>query len=868
MRFISRTVAILALPIKVALVAVLVTAVVVLVRMPPISWLPKASEAGTLLGTLLTAQAPIAALTLAVTLFVMQGLSAKRDVDDRMYREYLHRSRVRPIFWASLVAVGTVGIVLLSESYDGAALAVFDYVPGLRNLALMAASCAFFANLFLALMLFERAISVSRPEQWRAIRRYVNERDVREAVQVFLRRYRRAADALAADEPDLAAVFPDADEGSAGEAVTALLDDARRAMDERRQGNFRESLDSIKELVDDAMDEIASAGMEWSAPGSQPQWPPLRELSSSMFPFREEVIRRGDRDQVLQVMGFDFWLMHTGWRRRCGEMFTVGLGGHRHNREIMRRIGSTELHASLRDQLWLLTSTIVSGATPEEAYVYIRQVLRHQERLLSDAMHADSVADYEKIHRECEAIFLGIRSRGLADSFSPADRAELHDELEQDYRIALMGLGGRAVILADAGRVEKADPYVDLVRGKYSSPRQLAEDVARALAPNEQLGGSQWFEWEMEDADNFEARLLHLDEYPLTLFAVRLMEISGEQMQTLDLHGRARQVLRWFENNAARLENHVRDVPALTVEERREFATAALRAAVRRDEVAEDHEIIGRELSADRLSTFESDVYAAAFTTNSIEKLFEWAGASRYLQSDADEGPDERGIREFVAKGFLAEVPEGARTFYAPLEGDRWGQNLSNDVAKVFCEAMSEAPSVEASLGTAGALLRAIDKAAEDLKPSGELAVILAGDWLDVLLDINANEPDGDESHWRIPEADWCGEIGRYGGHLIFRGPDYDERILYVVEPRRWGCFVRAQVEGDQDLVVKVNLISAERAQEILDLNPHHLAGEPDEESKLRKLQTYVEIDVAARIAFRVADPTRARRIVDVHQTD
>ena len=39
----------------------------------PISWLPEATEAVGSLGTLLAAQAAIAALTLAVTLFVMQG---------------------------------------------------------------------------------------------------------------------------------------------------------------------------------------------------------------------------------------------------------------------------------------------------------------------------------------------------------------------------------------------------------------------------------------------------------------------------------------------------------------------------------------------------------------------------------------------------------------------------------------------------------------------------------------------------------------------------------------------------------------------------------------------------------------------------
>ncbi len=62
------------------LVAVLVAVALVVgpVAMSPISWLPEAGKAGTLLGTLLTAQAAIVALTLAVTLFVLQGASGKR----------------------------------------------------------------------------------------------------------------------------------------------------------------------------------------------------------------------------------------------------------------------------------------------------------------------------------------------------------------------------------------------------------------------------------------------------------------------------------------------------------------------------------------------------------------------------------------------------------------------------------------------------------------------------------------------------------------------------------------------------------------------------------------------------------------------
>ena len=57
--------------------------------MPPIDWLTVINDSRPLLGYLLTAQAGIAALTLAVSIFVMQGARTQKDIDDRMYREYI-----------------------------------------------------------------------------------------------------------------------------------------------------------------------------------------------------------------------------------------------------------------------------------------------------------------------------------------------------------------------------------------------------------------------------------------------------------------------------------------------------------------------------------------------------------------------------------------------------------------------------------------------------------------------------------------------------------------------------------------------------------------------------------------------------------
>ena len=137
------------------------------ILIPPICWLPELDDAGGLLGNLLTAQAAIAALTLAVTLFVMQGVSARRDVDDRIYREYIFRSRVGPIFWNSIVAVGITAVILIEAESIGWAGKLASAKPGLCNLPLVAAF-AFIANLGLAGVLFQQALRLARPAHWAA----------------------------------------------------------------------------------------------------------------------------------------------------------------------------------------------------------------------------------------------------------------------------------------------------------------------------------------------------------------------------------------------------------------------------------------------------------------------------------------------------------------------------------------------------------------------------------------------------------------------------------------------------------------------------------------------------------------------------
>ena len=851
------------LTLVIAALTVTLSAILALI-VPAFHWLPKPGESGTFLGALLGAQAAIAALTLAVTLFVMQGVSARRDVDDRVYLEYIRRSWVRAIFWGSIGAVGITGSVLMTEKFISGTGELADTIDGLRNLALIAV-LAFLTNLGLAGALFERAINLTRPEQWRNLRRHVNERDVREAVQVFLRRRQRAFASLEANEPDITSVSPDLREGSADEGVRSLLDDARRAMDERRQGEFEKSLDSIRGLITSAIDEIEKNGLRWGPPGTQPEWPPLRELGRNLYPFREEVIREGSREYVFQLLRFDYWLATTGIRRRCGELFTTGLNGYRWNYQISSRSGRGEFHEMLRDHFSVEANSLALGLEPEQSFSYTREIIKNQERMLSDAMHLNRPQDYQLLHDGFHPSLRQMRRHLDADGPEDSIQALQSETLEEDYRIALMGLAGRAVALAQSDRIIDANPYLDMARRFYTHIGPLGHDIAQVFARSDRFGLSQWFEWEIQDQTPGEGYAPYPEQYPLTFFALRLMELVDDSGSVLDIRGKAKQALGWFLSNSERLDIFVRDGRDLNIEQRRELATRFLREAVAQDETREDYKLIGGNLSQSRVSALTSEVYAGAFAYNLVERLFEQEGAFIYLESDTDGAPEGRLVSVVSSKGFLMDPDEDGLNGYQPLNGEVLGRDLSRDTVHLLCEALNDATQMKARLDTREDLFQAIDDAMKDLAPKGNIAVVLSGSWNATELDLRYEELGRYEPWWQLPEEDQTNLVGRYRGYPIiqdFRGHEREERRLYIVEPKTWGCFALAQSDDGRDLHIEIEPISAWRAREMLDENPNHLPNEHDEESKLRKLQTLAVIRVVIRHGFRVRSNSRARMII------
>ena len=360
------------------------------------------------------------------------------------------------------------------------------------------------------------------------------------------------------------------------------------------------------------------------------------------------------------------------------------------------------------------------------------------------------------------------------------------------------------------------------------------------------------------------------EKYPLTWFTIRLMELTTEPMQQLNLRGGAQQSLNWFRTNSEASETYVLRPPDLTIELMRQNAIGALHDAMHTDQLSEDFAIIGSDLSAERMLAFEAQSQTSALATNSIKRIFERAEAVLRLRTDADHVPEERSVRSLESKAHFTDWSEGMHNYYPRLEGDQYGRSISDAVTRLFCDALVDAPQMTAPVGTPEELLQAIDAAAADLNTSGGLVVVLAGDWAEVEFGLDGMQLEGYEAMWEIPEEDRVGEIGRYRGHPIIRlfgsNDPPSTPHLYVVEVDMWGWFVDATLDPFHDLIIEFHPISAQRAQELLEAHPPLFSDQPDKPSKCRKLQTRIELIVSHRTDFLVVNSERARRVGDVDE--
>ena len=342
------------------------------------------------------------------------------------------------------------------------------------------------------------------------------------------------------------------------------------------------------------------------------------------------------------------------------------------------------------------------------------------------------------------------------------------------------------------------------------------------------------------------------------------MELVDDDTRVLNLRGHARQTLDWFLANAEGLKPFVREATNIDVRQSRENAIAVLRNAVRFDDAEDDARIIVRELSNDKVAAFQAGVLSAMQEANAVERLFTEAEAIRHIDDGSEAVPSVPSVNELVPKAFFIDPSEDDQILESTFAGRPWGQNLGLDLCRLLCDALEGANQLPARLDSGDALFQAIDLAVQALSPSGPVAVVMAGDWGRIEVDLHGEATEQYEPYWQLPNANSLVEVGRYNGHAILRGARGGERRLYVIDLATWGTLVRALYDGDQAIRVNVTPVSSERAVELLPAKAGHFPAELDDETKLRKLQTYAQLEIMARHGFQVTNPSRAWVLIPV----
>ena len=274
-----------------------------------------------------------------------------------------------------------------------------------------------------------------------------------------------------------------------------------------------------------------------------------------------------------------------GVERRRGELFTEGAIGYTNNYRIVGRVGSEEYRRDLHGVAWLGVRDAIADLKESDNTPYITELIRCQESVLSSALHDDRGQDFTALVGGFSGMFENLRELWRLGIRSGPDNASV-ERLERTMRVGLMGLAGRAMVLAEEGQLRDPQPYIEVARSQCPNLERLASDSA-VIHTLDAQGTFSWLTWESEGLGVQIIDTTEAERYPLAFASLRLLELAQDPMPTLDLEGAAQRVFDGYQSLATLVDSYLRPEPGAPSERRRGLVSYALQVAVRREEAAQ-----------------------------------------------------------------------------------------------------------------------------------------------------------------------------------------------------------------------------------------------------------------------------------------
>lgn len=824
--------------------------------LPPAEFLPSPSSLRTVAAAALAAQASITAISLAVVIFFLQQIHGRLGDDEPLFRRLIRNSQIPEFFALTLGTLAATGIALLlsQPAPDNSPLSA---TASVRNLTLVV-GFAFVMNLAalpVAFFLFLRLLS---PSAWRQTKQNLTEQQIRTAIDAHVKRLIQMR-----ETPDKALSLyfsSEPEEDEANEAARRLLEDAANAFRNQHFSMYQDAFAATQKLVEVAKDRLEELDVQFTDPGAgQAHWPPLPQIERQMHFLRRQVFAGGWSDYASAVAAFDYWLVNRGAGWRVGEMYELGLRGMRNSYVQAAEAGNVRVIEALLPRTWrhlrgpmwdelLICAANQGDEAHARCHAYLLRTMIQLDELLNAALEVDRSSDFAELVEGFETL---IKSASYTfHNAYEGPEADLIEWLRLEYRISLMAVGGRVVLLHKERRLVSAAPYLDRLRQKLARLSDLTDPIAHVLDDREERQ-SLWMTWETEHQPEMEASFIMPERYILTYFAVRALELLASDSAPLMLKGNAKRVREFIEGQLESVRPYILLEPEQRFDDQADTLANMLRESEAEDERSDDEDMASSPLDPVKMATYIADVYAARRDASALETVFADADAFKLVTLPDDADPQPRGFSRLTFRAPFTDRPDW---HHGPV--DLVGNDWERDLLRTLEVALRETPVRDVGSAPSAETFRtAIDEAIEDLAGSQPVLVAIGRHLWQLWHELTVSAVF--VPSWQTGERTMFVE-GAYRGWPVLVYPDNRSLRVAVIDRASWGCMVRAPYRN-QEIITEIEEIDRDRADEILKKKPGILPEQPDDESKIRKLQTQVFVSHWERAWFIVRDPLRAR---------
>ena len=667
------------------------------------------------IGAVAAVQAAVTGLSLIALVLAVELARRQEDRDDTVYEIMLRSAWIRPTFLfaiaallATLTAIAIGDFSVAGDATQSANLLLSAYVlTGAVGIAL--------------LWTVLRTVQGLKPTGIIEFRFTVNDAKRRERVEEFISRTRNDYPAM---DPVQRAILPFAP--VALTALERLMFEVDDALQSQEAGRFSGALNRLQWLISNSADQIVESGLGFQPPGPPRHgyWFPLDAVNDHLPELWRAAFDRPGFGFVEEMWSLQYFLIVEGIKRRSGELLEVGLRSGLAAYSAAAQVDRHEDHALHEwvniDGMWHWLRRYDGDHSDRMTIQIGARLVEHLHEYGNVLLVADDAASFGQMLEEFAKRFDVWNSNlQFADDVDESELVEMR--AAHDYAVlALLALGGRAMLLKSRGSIVAIEKYWNPIREMIGSSLPIDRFVPAFWDRMHGLH-REWSRWEVaaNRGNGMSVFYVQPERYPMVaLLAQLLTERSSMALPPLGGHAQ-RMIEVW--NGYRDLICAAGDVSGEEREEVSRAFIARLETSLTAEKRQREDRAIGARLDTARVSEFEKNVRDGRRADRALEQCFAQVARVRELDNESWQGRASLRAEGLVHRDTFTV---GTDLVVPPGYGRDFGMRLESVLLADLVERLAIAPeTTPRSADTLDSLLNAAQEALVQLGATHALII-------------------------------------------------------------------------------------------------------------------------------------------------